>query len=119
MLIFLWTPTHFGSLAIVYRDDDRRAAVSMLPACTTLEHSAGWVFLHTIATGSTALGAHPELGFPYPSVALPATTHLLWRSYRLLSTPGAGEARSLLMASNTYLALILAAICIDAMLVIG
>lgn len=118
-LLFVWTPCHFWSLAMVYRQDYARAHVPMLPVRTTMARSAGWIFLHTSATGLVALslGLHPALGPIYLMVALPATIFLGWRSVQLMQLPDSARARRLFMASNTYLALILAAICVDVLVV--
>ena len=118
LLVFLWTPTHFWSLAIVYRDDYRNAGVPMLPVRTTLRRAAGWVLFHAIATGSIALSLsmHEMLGAIYLVIAAAATVHLLWRSYQLLLSPNPQQAKALFMSSNSYLTLILVAICLDVML---
>jgi len=115
LLLFLWTPCHFWSLAIVYRDDYRRGDIPMLPAQTGLRFAAWWVLLHTIATGLAALmlAWHPALSWLYLLPISAATLDLLVRNIRLLLQPGAKEAFSLFKASNLYLALILLMIGID------
>lgn len=115
LLVFLWTPTHFWSLAIVYQDDYRNANIPMLPIRTTLRRAAAWVLFHAVATGSVAVGLsmHVSLGLIYLVIATPATVHLLWRSYQLLMTPETEQAKTLFMTSNLYLALILVAICMN------
>lgn len=115
LLVFLWTPCHFWSLAIVYRDDYRRGGIPMLPAQTGLRVAAWWVLLHTVATALAALmlAWHPALGWLYLLPVGIATLDLLARNIRLLLQPGAQEAFSLFKASNLYLALILLMIGID------
>lgn len=118
LLVFLWTPCHFWSLAIVYRDDYRRGGIPMLPAQTSLRFAAWWVLLHTVATALAALMLdwHPTLGWLYLFPVGMATIDLLARNIRLLIRPGARIALSLFKASNLYLALILAMACIDAVI---
>lgn len=118
LLIFLWTPTHFWSLAIVYRDDYDKAGIPMLPVRTTLHRATIWVLFHSVATGAVALGLamHNALGLIYLIVATLATLHLLLRSYQLLVTPDVQQAKTLFMTSNLYLTLILVAICLDVVL---
>ncbi|MFN2224526.1 MAG: protoheme IX farnesyltransferase, partial [Candidatus Promineifilaceae bacterium] len=67
LLVFLWTPSHFWSLAILYRNDYARADVPMLPVSTTVGQAAWWVFLHTGAAGAVALlmAVTPDLGLVY------------------------------------------------------
>lgn len=118
LLVFLWTPSHFWSLAIVYRDDYRRGGIPMLPTQTSLRFAAWWVLLHTIATALAALllAAYPTLGWLYLFPVIAATIDLLARNIRLLIRPGAKEAFSLFKASNLYLALILLLACVDALI---
>ena len=116
LLLFLWTPTHFWSLAIVYRDDYANANVPMLPTRVTIQQSAGWIFFHTAATGVMALllgYVSPLLGLVYWGIAVAATGYFLFRSFQLLSDPTPAKAKAIFMASNSYLALILLAICMS------
>ena len=55
LLVFLWTPSHFWSLAILYKEDYTKADVPMLPVKTTLKQASWWVLLHTGAAGFVAL----------------------------------------------------------------
>lgn len=115
LLVFFWTPVHFWSLALVYREDYERAGVPMLPVTTTARRSAFWSLVHGVATGLTglALGLHPALGLLYlASVAL-AAAYLVGEGWRLLSQPSGRRAWRVFHASNFYLALILLAICVD------
>ncbi len=115
LLIFLWTPTHFWSLAIVYRNDYKRGGVPMLPTQAKPRHSAYWVFLHTGATALAALilGAHPALGWIYFIPVAAASVDLFIRNFRLILHPTGKHALSLFKASNLYLMLILLMICVD------
>jgi len=115
MLLFLWTPSHFWSLAIVYRNDYARGGIPMLPATVGPRQAAAWVFLHTGATAFAALmlAAHPALGWLYFIPVAVATVDLMLRNARLVAEPTGKRALSLFKASNLYLALILLMICID------
>lgn len=116
LMLFLWTPTHFWSLAIVYRDDYARGGFPMLPARTSPRRAAFWVLLHTIPTTLAALllVVHPALGWIYLLPVGLATVDLIVRNVRLLVEPSAKFAFSLFKASNLYLALVLLLICVDA-----
>ena len=118
LLVFLWTPTHFWSLAIMCREDYARVNVPMLPVRTSLRQSAWWVALHAIATGlaALALGADASLGWLYLIPVALATGDLLVRCTRLILDPTPARARSLFLASNTYLAIVLLMICLDTIL---
>lgn len=114
MLVFLWTPTHFWSLAIVYRNDYARSDTPMLPVMVSPRQAAFWVFLHTAATAfaALALAFDPALGWIYAIPVGLATADLLWRNVRLLRTPTPKLARSLFIASNLYLTVVLVMACV-------
>lgn len=118
LLLFLWTPTHFWSLAIVYRNDYARGGVPMLPVQASTRHAAYWVLLHTGATALAALllAVHAALGWIYFIPVAAATLDLLIRNLRLLAHPEASQARSLFIASNTYLSVVLLMACVDAVI---
>jgi protoheme IX farnesyltransferase len=118
LLVFLWTPSHFWSLATVYRNDYAQGGVPMLPVQTSPRHAAFWVFIHTGATVLAALmlAGHPALGWIYFLPVGVASIDLMVRSVRLLARPEGKQALSLFKASNLYLALILLMICVDAVL---
>ncbi len=114
LLVFLWTPTHFWSLAIVYRNDYQQSGMPMLPTQAGPRASAGWVALHTAATAFAALmlAGQPALGWIYFIPVAAATFDLMVRNVRLLMRPEGKQALSLFKASNLYLALILLMICV-------
>ncbi|MEI2691011.1 MAG: heme o synthase [Anaerolineae bacterium] len=115
LLVFLWTPSHFWSLAIVYRNDYARSDTPMLPVKTSPKMAAFWVFVHTAATAlaALALGLDPALGLIYLIPVGLATADMMWRNVRLLRVPSGKNARSLFIASNMYLTIVLVMACID------
>jgi protoheme IX farnesyltransferase len=115
LLVFLWTPSHFWSLATVYRSDYARGGIPMLPVQTSPRQSAFWVFVHTGATALAALmlAAHPALSWVYLIPVGLASVDLMARNIRLLIRPGGKQALSLFKASNLYLALVLLMLCVD------
>jgi protoheme IX farnesyltransferase len=117
LLVFLWTPTHFWSLAITYRDDYSRTNIPMMPVQLRPRAAAGWVLLHTggTALAALALAAQPALGWGYAIPVSLATIYLLACSVRLVTTPGVERARTLFMVSNLYLAAVLSLVCVNAL----
>ncbi len=115
LILFLWTPFHFWSLALLYRDDYTRADVPMLPARTTPQRAAWWVMSHTVPTGLAGLllVILPTLGWLYFAPVLLVTADLFWRNIKLIKDPSPPNARSLFMASNIYLLVLLLVIFID------
>lgn len=118
LILFLWTPFHFWSLAIMYRDDYARADVPMLPARTTPKQAAWWVMSHTLPTGLAGLllAVRPELGWFYFVSMVWITAVLFWYNIRLIQTPERPQALRLFLTSNVYLLVLLVAICVDTML---
>ena len=114
LILFLWSPFHFWSLALIYRDEYARADFPMLPARTTPKKAAWWIMAHTLPTGIAGLlmALLPFLGWVYFVPVLLATIDLFRRSIKLLSDPSAKNARSLFISSNMYLLILLLAICV-------
>jgi protoheme IX farnesyltransferase len=113
LLVFLWTPSHFWSLAILYRDDYAKAGIPMLPVHTSTRRSAYWVMLHTGTAGFVAvlLVLTPELGLAYLIPVTIVTVYMLIRNIRLIKEPSPQNARSLFIASNIYLLVVLLSVC--------
>jgi protoheme IX farnesyltransferase len=113
LLVFLWTPSHFWSLAILYRDDYSRADVPMLPVQTTLRQAGWWVCLHPGAAGVVAmlLVVTPNLGLAYLVPVLVVTADIVLRNVRLIKDPSPRNARTLFIASNIFLTIVLLAAC--------
>ncbi|NPA06231.1 MAG: protoheme IX farnesyltransferase [Chloroflexi bacterium] len=105
-LVFLWTPTHFWSLALVYREDYHRAGFPMLPVRVPAAHAVRWVALHTVASVLVALlmAAWPRLGLAYALLVAPPSVYYLYQTWRLWRWPTAPEAKRLFHFSNVYLA---------------
>jgi protoheme IX farnesyltransferase len=118
LLVFLWTPTHFWSLAIAYRDDYARGGFPMLPVQTTPRAAAGWVLLHAGAAvvAALALAAHPAIGWLYLVPVALGSVALLALSLRLITKPGKERALALFHASNLYLALVISMICVNTLI---
>jgi protoheme IX farnesyltransferase len=118
LLVFLWTPSHFWSLAILYRNDYARAQVPMLPVQTSQRAAAAWVFLHTGAAALAALllAVTPALGWFYFVPVVIVTADMLFRNIRLLQGPNPKNARALFISSNVYLMVVLLAVCIGVVL---
>jgi len=118
LILFLWSPFHFWSLALLYRNDYARADFPMLPARTSPRGAAAWIMVHTIPTGlaGLALAALSFLGWSYLVPVLLITIDLFWRSIKLLQDPSPRNARKVFISSNIYLLVLLLAICIGSVL---
>ncbi|MEN8171978.1 MAG: heme o synthase [Chloroflexota bacterium] len=109
LLVFLWTPAHFWSLAIAYRDDYASASFPMLPAVVPQKQAAGWVMLHILATvfAALVLGVHPSLGMWYLVPIGIASFRIIQLSVQLLIAQDRKRAMAVFHMSNAYLGLVL------------
>jgi len=114
VILFFWSPFHFWSLALIYRDEYAKADFPMLPAKTTPRNAAWWIMAHTIPTGIAGLllATLPFLGWVYFVPVFLITADLFWRAAKLIQDPSPGNARSLFISSNIYLLVLLVAICV-------
>jgi protoheme IX farnesyltransferase len=115
-LLFFWTPIHFWSLALVYRDDYAQVGVPMLPVTAGRRRAAAWGLAHGLGVGIAALmlALQPGMGLIYLIPALVMTVLLLVRGGRLVADPSVRNAWRLFHISNLYLLVILLAACIAA-----
>lgn len=118
LILFLWTPFHFWSLALLYKNDYARLDVPMLPTRTSPRSAAWWVMSHTLPTGVAGLllALLPGLGWVY-FVPVAAITAVLFRdNVLLIADPSPRHARRMFMASNYYLLVLMIAICVGAVI---
>jgi protoheme IX farnesyltransferase len=115
-LLFFWTPIHFWSLALVYREDYAQVGVPMLPVTVSRRRAAAWGLAHGVgvAIAAALLALQPGLGFIYLIPALAMTALLLASGAWLVRDPSVKNAWRLFHTSNFYLLIILVAACIAA-----
>lgn len=112
LVVFFWTPPHFWSLAIRYREDYAAAGVPMLPAVvpTTVVARKIVVYAYVMTATSLLLWPVAGTGLFYPAVAssLGATfvieAHLLSRRSKHGDSLPMLKPLQLFHASNLYLA---------------
>jgi protoheme IX farnesyltransferase len=115
LIIFVWTPPHFWSLALYRRNDYEKAGVPMLPVTHGVRHTCRQVLLYTL--GLVAVSVLPFFthmsGVVYLASALSlgaifvAHATALWRRY------SDQLARATFRYSIAYLALLFAALLVD------
>ncbi len=108
LVLFLWTPPHFWSLAMVSSDDYARADVPMLPVVAGKQLCA-WVILgHTVVLSVIALiPAWYGMGPLYLAGALIGGTLFTWTSIDLVYRPDRTRALKNFFASLLQLCLLL------------
>lgn len=114
IVLFLWTPPHFWSLAIILHKDYAAARVPMLPVVAGDALAAKVILAHTVAL--VALSIAPVaygMGLIYLAGALAGGVVFLRRSVELVRNPGPMAASKNFQASLLQLGLLLAAAIID------
>ncbi|MCG8324894.1 MAG: heme o synthase [Thiotrichales bacterium] len=115
VVLFLWTPPHFWSLAFVFADDYRQAGVPMLPVVVEKRTAAIIIFLHTLAlTLVSILPVFYGLGWIYLAGALGGGAYFLTTSFQLVKHPDTIHARKNFHASLLQLSLLLIACMFEA-----
>lgn len=115
LIIFVWTPPHFWSLALYRTDDYARSGLPMLPVTHGDRFTRLHILLYTLLLVATSIV--PTLigmsGFVYLFSALALGlyfTWLAWKLYRAYSEP---LARKTFKYSINYLTLLFAALLVD------
>jgi heme o synthase len=114
-IIFFWTPPHFWALSIRYRDDYRAAGIPMLPVVRGIPAAARQIvaYAFVVLATSLVLGLVSTLGWGYLAAAFVLGALFVVQSLRLHADPTPERAIRLFTFSNTYLALLFAAIAVD------
>jgi protoheme IX farnesyltransferase len=115
LVLFLWTPPHFWSLAIANRADYAAAGVPMLPVVVGDARAARIVYWSTVALVVASL--LPVLfgaGLVYFGGALLGGLRFEQKARRLAREPSRANAMGAFFASLVQLSLVLGAACVDA-----
>ncbi|MDX1450078.1 MAG: UbiA family prenyltransferase, partial [Acidimicrobiia bacterium] len=114
-VVFAWTPPHFWALALRYRDDYAAAGVPMLPVVTSIESTTRQMALYSGVTVLFSLALVPlaDLGWIYMITAVVAGGLLMLESVRVMMKPD--RAMKLFTYSTVYLAVLFAALLVDAL----
>jgi len=114
-IIFLWTPPHFWSLALMTETDYHRANIPMLPNVHGVERTTIEIFIYTLILVGASLALTPlgvmGLWYFFPAAILGGV--FLYFTWRLLRAPTKPLARATFKYSLLYLALMCVAMVID------
>ena len=117
VVLFLWTPPHFWSLAMAARDDYARANVPMLPIVVGDAKAAKIILAHTVVLVAASLLPFVfGLGLVYLALAVIGGWVFLEKSIALVRAPGPAAAQANFKASLLQLSLILVGAMADAWL---
>ncbi len=108
MVLFLWTPPHFWSLAIAQRDEYAAAGVPMLPVVVGDQSAANAVLWNTTAlVVCSILPFFFGLGWIYLAGALAGGAYFIYRSVQLARNPCRKTAMKSFFASLIQLVALL------------
>jgi heme o synthase len=116
-IVFYWTPPHFWALSMRYADDYRAAGVPMLPAVRGGRETSHQILHYTLLLVALTLLMFPagRMGPVYLLSALALGAVFIWRAARLRGSASGAEGLALFRFSNRYLALLFAAMALDAL----
>lgn len=119
-MIFLWTPPHFWSLALMIRSDYAEVEIPMLPVVEGTVTTVNQIWIYTwIAVASTFLLVYPlgVSGAIYLVAASILGVIFLYKAWQLKQNPDDLQlARSLFKYSILYMMLLSTAIVVDSCL---
>ena len=114
VVLFLWTPPHFWSLAIACRDDYAAARVPMLPVVVGNARAARAIFASAVLLVAASLVPFFfGLGTLYFAAALAGGLFFLLRCGALVQRPGRETARAAFLASLVQLSAVLVGAMLD------
>jgi protoheme IX farnesyltransferase len=117
IVLFLWTPPHFWSLAIACRDDYQAAGVPMLPVVVGDERAARAILAGTLLLVAASLvPAWHGLSWIYALTAVASGAYFVKKSIDLARAPSRATAMANFHASLVQLTLLLTAAIVDATL---
>ena len=117
VVLFLWTPPHFWSLAFAFGEDYRRAGVPMLPVVVGERIAARVILAHTVVLVAVSLlPFFFGMGWLYLAGAVAGGALFLRGSLRLVRDPGRAGAMANFHASLAQLGLLLLGTLADAAL---
>ncbi len=119
-MVFVWTPSHFWSLAVLTEEDYSAIGIPMLPSVVGPEAASKYIVFNTIllipvslllAFFLSGLGLAVYLGVAAVFGAL-----LLWTNIKLLRSPSKANAWMAFKFSSPYLAVVLLAAMVASVL---
>lgn len=114
LVLFLWTPPHFWSLAIAIRDQYAAAGVPMLPVVKGDRKAARIILGHTLLLVLVSLlPVYYGLGWIYLAGALSGGVYFLVKSVQLARNPTKQTAMANFFASLVQLGLLLFALMLE------
>ncbi|MCZ7531127.1 MAG: heme o synthase [Acidimicrobiia bacterium] len=114
-VVFFWTPPHFWALALRYKEDYAAAGIPMLPVVKGIDVATRDILIYSVVVVavSLTLGLTTPVGPIYVGSAVLLGIAFVIQAVRLRRDPAPASAIRLFTFSNTYLALLFAAVALD------
>jgi heme o synthase len=117
LVLFLWTPPHFWSLASALKDDYAAAGVPMLPVVMSADATNKVILANTVMlVASSLLPGLFGAGWLYMAAAVSGGGWFLYKSVLLVRNPGRQAAMSNFFASLVQLSVLLIAVMVEPLL---
>ncbi|MCC7458303.1 MAG: protoheme IX farnesyltransferase [Nitrospira sp.] len=115
LIIFVWTPPHFWSLALYRTRDYAAAGFPMLPVVRGRRYTQRSIVAYTLALAAASVlpAAVGMSGWIYLAVVLPLDARFVWLAWRVLRSDSDALAQRTFRYSITYLSLLFAALLVD------
>jgi protoheme IX farnesyltransferase len=116
-IVFMWTPPHFWALAMRYERDYAAAGVPMLPVVAGRRTTTTHIVVYTVALVAVTLALYPlgRMGLIYLGSAAALGAAFIAGALTLHLRPTLARAMALFRFSIAYLALLFAAVAVDAL----
>lgn len=118
-IVFVWTPPHFWSLALMIRDDYAKVGVPMLPVVAGEKATVWQIWWYTLVTvAATFLLVYPlySAGIIYTIIALCLGAVFIRKAWQLLQNPQDRTlAKGMFLYSISYMMLLCLGMVIDSL----
>jgi heme o synthase len=118
-IVFIWTPPHFWSLAMMIKDDYAKVGIPMLPVIVGEAETAKQIWIYTLLLMPTSLALVYPLGAAgevYAIAALGLGGLFVRKAWQLLQAPtDKTAAKSMFKYSILYMMLLCTAIVVDSL----
>lgn len=118
-IVFIWTPPHFWSLAMMIKDDYAKVGIPMLPVIVGEAETAKQIWIYTLLLMPTSLALVYPLGAAgavYAIVAIGLGALFVRKAWQLLQAPtDKTAAKSMFKYSILYMMLLCTAIVVDSL----
>ncbi len=118
-IVFLWTPPHFWSLALMIKDDYAAVGVPMLPVIAGEEATVKQIWRYSLVTvAATFLLVYPlhSVGIIYATIAFCLGAVFIRKAWQLLQNPqDRSSAKGMFLYSISYMMLLCLGMVIDSL----